>query len=94
MLKGLKEEEADTFIQENPTLVPLYEIYVIKEMEPYQNLEEVVIIELGRAREALERESAMSQRVRPTELEELNLGTAEELHNVLIAKEFDSEFKE
>jgi hypothetical protein len=53
-----------------------------------------VIVELGRAREALERELAVSQRVRPTELEELNLGTAEEPRNVLISKEFDTEFKE
>jgi hypothetical protein len=42
----------------------------------------------------LERELAVSQRVRRTELEELNLGTAEEPRNVLIAKELDTEFKE
>jgi hypothetical protein len=42
----------------------------------------------------LERELAVSQRVRPTELEELNLGTAEEPRNVLISKELDAEFKE
>jgi hypothetical protein len=36
MLEGLTEEEADTFLQENPTLVPLYEIDVVKEAEPYQ----------------------------------------------------------
>jgi hypothetical protein len=35
MLEGLTEEEADTFLQENPTLVPLYEIDVIKEAKPY-----------------------------------------------------------
>jgi hypothetical protein len=28
MLEGLTEEEADTFLQENSTLVPLYEIDV------------------------------------------------------------------
>jgi hypothetical protein len=88
------EEEADTFLQENPTLVPLYEIDIVKEAELYQLSEEAAIVELGRAREALERELAVSQRVRPTELEELNLGTAEEPRNVLIAKELDTEFKE
>jgi hypothetical protein len=72
------EEEADTFLQENPSLVPLYEIDVVKEAEPYQLTEEAALVELGRAREALERELAVSQRVRPTELEELNLGMAEE----------------
>jgi hypothetical protein len=94
MLEGLIEEEADTFLQENPTLVPLYEIDIVKEAEPYQISEEAAIVELGRAREALERELAVSQRVRATELEELNLGTMEEPRNVLIAKELDTEFKE
>jgi hypothetical protein len=36
----------------------------------------------------------VSQRVRPTELEELNLGKTEEPRNVLVAKELDAEFKE
>jgi hypothetical protein len=94
MMEGLTEEEADTFLQENPTLVPLYEIDVIKEAEPYQISDEAAIVELGRAREALERELAVYQRVRPTELEELFLGTMEEPRNVLIAKELDAEFKE
>jgi hypothetical protein len=49
---------------------------------------------LGRAKEALEWELAVSQRVPPTELEELNLGTVEEPWNVLITKELDAEFKE
>jgi hypothetical protein len=93
MLEGLTEEEADTFLQENPTLVPLYEIDVVKEAEPYQITDEAAIVELCRAREGFERELAVSQRVRPTELEELNLGMAEEPHNVLIAKELDAEFK-
>jgi hypothetical protein len=60
MLEGLTEEEADTFLQENPTLVPLYKIDVV-EAKPYQLTEEAAIVELGRAREALERESAVSQ---------------------------------
>jgi hypothetical protein len=67
MLEDFTEEEADTFLQENPTLVLLYEIDVIKEVEPYQLTEEAAIVELGRAREALERELAVLQRVRPTE---------------------------
>jgi hypothetical protein len=58
MLEGLTEEEADTFLQGNPTLVPPYEIDVIKEADPYQLTEEAAIVELGRAREALERELA------------------------------------
>jgi hypothetical protein len=44
MLEGLMEEEADTFLQENPTLVPLYEIDVVKEAEPYQISDEAAIL--------------------------------------------------
>jgi hypothetical protein len=94
MLEGLTEEEAGSFLQENPTLAPLYEIEVVKDSKPYQLTEEAAIVELGRARKALERELVVSQRVRPTELEELNLDTVEEPRNVLIAKELDEEFKE
>jgi hypothetical protein len=94
MLEGFTEEEADTFLLENPTLVPLYEIDVVKEAEPYELMEEAATVELGRAREALERELVVSQRVRPTELEELNLGTAKEPRNVLIVKGLDPDFKE
>jgi hypothetical protein len=75
-------------------LVPLYEIDVVKEAEPYQYSDDVMVVELGRAREALEQELAVSQRVRSTKIKELNLGMAEEPHNVLIAKELDTKFKE
>jgi hypothetical protein len=47
MLEGLTEEEADTFLQENLTLVPLYEIDVVKEAEPYQLSKEAAIVELA-----------------------------------------------
>jgi hypothetical protein len=35
MLEGLTEEEADFFLQKNWTLVSLYEIDVVKEVETY-----------------------------------------------------------
>jgi hypothetical protein len=47
---------------------------------------------LEQVREALEKELAMSQQVWPIELEELNLGTIEEPHNVLVARDLDVEF--
>jgi hypothetical protein len=59
MLEGLTKEEADTFLQENPTLVPLNEIDVVKKAEPYQISDEAAIVELSRAREALEWELAV-----------------------------------
>jgi hypothetical protein len=52
MLEGLTKEEADTFLQENPTLVPLYEIDVVKEAESYQYSAEAAVVKLRRAREA------------------------------------------
>jgi hypothetical protein len=54
MLEGLTEEEIDTFLQENPTLVPLYEIDVVKQAEPYQYSANATVVKLGRAREDLE----------------------------------------
>jgi hypothetical protein len=56
MLEGLTEEEATSYFSENPTIVPLYEIDIIKEAEPYQvgDDTEEGVIELGRAREALD----------------------------------------
>jgi hypothetical protein len=35
MLKGLMEEEATSYFSENPAIVPLYEIDIVKEAEPY-----------------------------------------------------------
>jgi hypothetical protein len=63
MLEGLTEEEATTYFFENPTIVPLYEIDVVKEAEPYEARVDTDkgVIELGRAREALEKELAVSQ---------------------------------
>jgi hypothetical protein len=63
MLEGLTEEEVDTFLQENPTMLPLYEIDVVKEAEPYQISYEAAIVKLGRAMETLERELVVSQGV-------------------------------
>jgi hypothetical protein len=37
MLEGLTEEVATAYFFENPAIVPLYEIDVIKEKTPYHN---------------------------------------------------------
>jgi hypothetical protein len=62
MLEVLKKEEVETYLQENPTLVSLYEIDVVKEVGPYQQLADTdaTIVELERGREALECELAVS----------------------------------
>jgi hypothetical protein len=62
MPEGFMEEEADIFFQENLSLVFLDEIDVVKEAEPYHYPADTnaIVVELGRAREALERELAVS----------------------------------
>jgi hypothetical protein len=48
MLEGLTEEEANTFLQENPTPIFVYEIGVMKEVEPYQYFVDAAAVELLR----------------------------------------------
>ena len=101
MLKGLAVEEVDQYLQENPKIVPLFEIDVVEAVSPYilqpeENDEErdkEVIPELRQAQEALEREMAVSQRVKASQLEEVNLGTTNEARPVHIAKEMTPDNK-
>ena len=101
MLEGLADEEVDQYLQENPKIVPLFEIDVAEAVSPYilqpkENDEEPdkeVIRELRQAQEALEREMAVSQRVKASQLEEVNLGTTEEARPVHIAKEMTPDNK-
>ena len=101
MLEGLADEEVDQYLQENLKIVPLFEIDVAEAVSPYilqpkENDEEPdkeVIRELRQAQEALEREMAVSQRVKASQLEEVNLGTTEEARPVHIAKEMTPDNK-
>jgi hypothetical protein len=63
MQEGLTEEEEMAYFSENPAIVPLYELDVIKETEPYHigDDTEEGVMELGQVREALEKEPAVSQ---------------------------------
>jgi hypothetical protein len=62
MLDSLMEKEADIFLQENPTPLSVYEIDVVKEVEPYHYFADAdaVIVELDKVIKALERELAVS----------------------------------
>ena len=101
MLEGLADEEVDQYLQENPKIVPLFEIDVAEAVSPYilqpeENDEEPdkeVILELRLAQEALEREMAVSQRIKASQLEEVNLGTTEDARPVHIAKEMTPDNK-
>ena len=101
MLEGLADEEVDQYLQENPKIVPLFEIDVAEAVAPYimqpedadEEPDKEAIRELRQAQEALEKELAVSQRVKASQLEEVNLGTAEDARPVHIAKEMTPERK-
>ena len=96
MLEGLEDEDLERYLDENPRIVPLFEIDVGETVESYASpieisgrcdeLGEDVIAELRRAQEAFEREMEISRWVAAIELEEVNMGTTEDQHNISIAK--------
>ena len=95
MLEGLANEEVDQYLQVNPKIVPLFEIDIAKVVSPYilqldendEELDKEAIRELQQAHEALEREMVVSQRVKASQLEEVNLGTTKDARLVQITKE-------
>ena len=59
-------EEEVQYFQDHPKVIPLYEFGIVKIAEPYQKTaEEAGFVDLNKAREALEKELAVS-RVRPS----------------------------
>ena len=94
MLEGL--EELERYLDENPRIVPLFEIDIDEIAESYvspiettgHNDEpgEEVIEELQRAQEAFKREMEISRQVAATELEEVNMGTTGNPNTISIAK--------
>ena len=87
MLDRLADEELDHFLEEHPTIIPLFKIDVITVVEPYisepateekhshHDLDSKSIKELHHARDAFERELAISQWVKASTLEKVNLGS-------------------
>ena len=97
MLDGLADDEVDDFLDDHPTIIPLFEINAIPTVEPPEG-EEVTeetlpqdepdpttIAELRHARDAFERELAISQRVKASTLETINLGSDENPRTLQIA---------
>ena len=78
MLDGLADKEVDRHLDEHPRIVPLFEVDVAEAVTPYFVQQEEVgeepdrdaIRELRQAEEALEREMAVSQRVKVSQLVE------------------------
>ena len=97
VLNGLAEEEVDHFLEEHPTIIPLFEIDVISAIgsSPAEDVTEdslaqdepdpTTIAELLHTRGAFEQELVISQRVKASTLESLNLGSDENLCTLKIA---------
>ena len=97
MLDSLVGNDMKSFLDEHPTIVLLFKIDVLSIVEPdvanaieYEASHEpdpTSIKELQLARDTLERELAISQRVKASTLEDVNLGSPSEPHTVKIAKD-------
>ena len=104
MLDGLADEEVDDFLEDHPTIIPLFEINAIsavgtppdeevtKDSLPQDKPNPTTMAELRHARDAFERELAISQRVKASMLESLNLSFDEnprtlQITNNLLADE-------
>ena len=97
MLDGLVDGEINSFLDEHPMIVLLFEIDVLSNIEPYienaidhevfEKLDPTSIKELQQARDALDRKVAISQRVKGSTLENVNLGSPSEPRTVKIAKD-------
>ena len=97
MLDGLAKEEVDDFLEDHPTIIPLFEIDVIsaigspptedvtEDSLPHDEPDPTTIVELRHARDAFERELAVSQRVKTSTLKSLNVGSDENPRTLQIA---------
>ena len=99
MLEGLPDEEVDRYLEEHPRIVPLFEVDITAAVEPYittpgpDEPDQAAIRELRQAQESLEREMTISQRVKASQLEEVDLGTTDKPRPVNVAKELPKEEK-
>ena len=97
MLDGLADEEVEDFLEDHPTIVPLFEINAMSPIEqtqetgvtedapPQDEPDPTKVAELRQARDAFERELAISQRVKASTLETINLGSDENPRTLQIA---------
>ena len=97
MLDGLADDEVEDFLGDHPTIVPLFEINamspteqapeagVTEEVSPQDEPDPTTVAELRQARDAFERELAISQRVKASTLETINLGSDENPRTLQIA---------
>ena len=97
MLEGMDDTELETYLEEHPRIIPLFEIDVIEVAADYATHNSVKedayepdpmsIIEFQKAQEAFEKEMEISRRVKTAVLEDINVGTAADPRLLSIAKE-------
>ena len=83
MLDGLADEEVNRYLDEHPKIVSLFEVDITEAIIPYvmslgkesDEPDQEAIQELRQAHESLEREMTISQRVKASQLEKMDLGT-------------------
>ena len=85
MMEGLEDNEIEQYLEENPKIIPLFEIDVVEIITPYISNENIgteeqpqqedpkSLKELQYQQEAMEQEMKVSQKVKTSTLEELNL---------------------
>ena len=78
MLDGLTNDEIDQYLDEHPRIVDVVDAvttYVTHREDEFDEPDKEAIRELQQIQEALEREMVVSQRVKASKLEDVDLGT-------------------
>ena len=97
MMEGLDETEEKHYFNENPKIIPLFEVDIVQALTPYVEdhpdtilVDEQTLKEIRLQQEACEKEMLVYQRVQASSLEELNLAE-DDLESqpkaIIIAKE-------
>ena len=97
MLEGLDNKELETYLEENPEIVPFCKIDVIEMTGAYATSGTIrarecesdmkALMELHRVQDAFYQEMEISRRVMTSTLEEINVETSDEPCPLLIAKD-------
>ena len=95
MLDGLTDNEIDLYLDEHPKIVSLFKVdvadvvmsYITHWEDEFDELNREAIRKLRQAQESLEWEMVICQRVKASNLEEVDLGTTEVPRPVNVTKE-------
>ena len=101
MLDGLTDDKVDRYLDEHPKIVPLFEVdmaeavtsYLTYRGKEFDEPDQEAIRELRQAQESLKREMVISQRIKASQLEEVDLGIGEGPKPINVAREMPLEEK-